>query len=172
MSTNIEIKARVRDFADLCKIAERLSDTPVQVIKQVDTFFITSKGRLKLRELQSMPAQLIYYERLDLEGPKRSDYYIFETSDSVTLKQVLGFALGIRGTVRKVRRLYMLGNTRLHLDEVDGLGSFVELEVVLKPDQSEAEGQAIADDLISRLGIDRSDLLQAAYIDLLESSAS
>ena len=75
MPTNIEVKARVKDFADLKRRAEAISDSPVEVIPQEDTFFVTSKGRLKLRLLASDRAQLVYYERPDRDGPKRSDYF-------------------------------------------------------------------------------------------------
>jgi predicted adenylyl cyclase CyaB len=168
MPTNIEVKARVRDFSSLKARVERLSDTPVQVIPQVDTFFLTQKGRLKLRELGPEAAQLIYYERPDREGPKRSDYYMFETQDPAHLKSVLERALGVRGVVKKVRHLFWIGQTRLHLDDVEGLGRFMELEVILTPEQSEGHGRAIAERLLSELGIEETDLLQVAYMDLLE----
>lgn len=168
MAVNVEIKAKVRDFPALVARAEQLSGQPAQVIAQVDTFFHTSTGRLKLRELGDGVAQLIYYERPDQEGPKRSDYHLFETRDPEPLKSVLTRALGVRGLVKKIRHLYLIGQTRVHLDEVDGLGRFVELEVVLRPNQSEAEGQAIAEALISDLGIQPGDLLEAAYMDMLE----
>ena len=168
MPANIEIKARVRDLADLHKRAELLSDTPVQVIPQEDTFFNTPRGRLKLRQLAPGRGQLVYYERGDAAGPKRSDYQIVETSSPSALKDALADALGVRGVVRKTRSLYLVGQTRLHLDEVEGLGQFMELEVVLRPQQSDAEGQAIADDLMVKLGVAESDLLEGAYMDLLE----
>ena len=169
MPSNIEIKARVRDFARLRKRAEELSDTPVQVIQQEDTFFNTEKGRLKLRVLAPTRAQLIYYLRSDQEGPKRSDYHIFETRDPENLKRVLELAYGIRGVVKKTRYLYMIGQTRLHLDEVDGLGQFMELEVVMNAGQSDANGQAIAEGLMSNLGVEKADLLEGAYMDMLET---
>lgn len=168
MPANIEIKASVRDFTSLKKRAEALSDTPVQVIPQEDTFFHTPKGRLKLRQLAPDRAQLVYYERLDQDGPKRSDYHIFETNDLENLKTTLSLALGVRGVVRKVRYLYMAGQTRVHLDDVDGLGHFMELEVVLQSGQSDAEGQAIARALMKKLGVLESDLLENAYMDLME----
>ena len=170
MPTNIEIKARVHDMARLRARAEAISDTPVQVIPQEDTFFHTPKGRLKLRQLQPDQAQLVYYERPDQDGPKRSNYHIFETSDSQGLKTALSLALGIRGVVRKTRFLYLAGQTRIHLDDVEGLGQFMELEVVLREGQSEAEGQAIAEELMTRLGVQKEDLLEGAYMDLLEKS--
>jgi len=169
MPANIEIKARVRDFALLQARAETLSDTPVEVIPQEDTFFNVPKGRLKLRQLSPDHAQLVYYERPDQDGPKRSTYHIFETADPQNLKTALSLALGVRGIVRKTRFLYLVGQTRLHLDEVQGLGQFMELEVVLRPHQSDAEGQTIAADLMTRLGIREDDLLKVAYMDLIEA---
>jgi predicted adenylyl cyclase CyaB len=169
MPSNIEIKARARDFSAIRSRAEALSDTPVQVIPQEDTFFAVGQGRLKLRVRNPEPAQLIYYERPDQDGPKRSDYSIFETTDAQGLKQTLGRALGVRGVVRKTRYLYLVGQTRVHLDDVEGLGQFMELEVVMLPGQPDAEGQAIAQDLMSRLGVEPADLLEGAYMDLLEN---
>jgi len=169
MPSNIEIKARARDFEEIRRRAESLSDTSVEVILQEDTFFYTERGRLKLRILVLNRGQLIYYTRPDQEGPKRSEYHIYETADPENLKRVLGHAYGIRGVVRKTRYLYLVGQTRVHLDDVEGLGQFMELEVVMGEEQSDAEGQSIAEDLMSRLGVERGDLLEGAYMDLLES---
>jgi predicted adenylyl cyclase CyaB len=169
MPSNIEIKARIRDFAGIKARAERLSDTPVETIPQVDTFFNVPHGRLKLRVIAPDRGQLIYYTRPDQDGPKRSDYHIAYTTDPGNLKQVLELAYGIRGVVKKTRYLYLVGQTRVHLDDVEGLGQFMELEVVLEAGQSDAEGQAIAEDLMRRLGVESSDLLEGAYMDLLES---
>jgi predicted adenylyl cyclase CyaB len=125
---------------------------------------------LKLRVLADDRGQLIYYTRPDQEGPKRSDYHISHTADPANLKRVLELAYGIRGVVRKTRYLYLVGQTRVHLDDVDGLGQFMELEVVMQEGQSDAEGQAIAEDLMASLGVERTDLLDGAYMDMLESS--
>lgn len=170
MPSNIEIKARVRDFDEIRRRAQELSDRPVEVIPQEDTFFSTPQGRLKLRILSGNRGQLIFYTRPDQEGPKRSDYHISHTSDPANLKRVLELAFGIRGVVRKTRYLYLVGQTRVHLDDVDRLGHFMELEVVMQEGQSDAAGQAIAEDLMASLGVERSDLLEGAYMDLLESS--
>ncbi len=168
MPANIEIKARARDFPGLRRRAEALSGGPAQVIPQVDTFFHTDKGRLKLRELGPGRAQLVFYARPDASGPKRSDYHIFETADPEPLKVTLTLALGVRGVVRKTRYLYLVGQTRVHLDDVEGLGQFMELEVVLSTDQPDADGQAIAEDLMQELGVSSGDLLEGAYMDMLE----
>lgn len=168
MATNIEIKARVDDFEALRARAESLSDKPLEIIPQEDTFFNVEKGRLKLRLLSPNRGCLIYYERPDQGGPKRSDYHLAETRDPENLKTALSLALGVRGVVRKTRYLYMVGRTRIHLDDVEGLGHFMELEVVMREGQSDAEGQAIAEDLMRRLGVREDALLEGAYMDLIE----
>jgi predicted adenylyl cyclase CyaB len=171
LPSNIEIKARVQNFDEIRRRAEDLSGSAVEVIPQEDTFFNTPHGRLKLRLLAENRAQLIYYTRPDQEGPKRSDYHISHSSDPASLKRVLELAYGIRGVVRKTRYLYLVGQTRVHLDDVDGLGQFMELEVVMGEKQSDAEGQAIAEALMASLGIEKTDLLEGAYMDLLESAS-
>lgn len=172
MPANIEIKARARDFEGMQARARDLSDTPVQVIPQEDIFFNVEKGRLKLRILGPDQGQLIFYTRPDQEGPKRSDYHIAHSSDPYPLKRVLDLAYGIRGVVRKIRYLYLAGQTRIHLDDVEGLGRFMELEVVLEQGQSDAEGQNIAEQLMSALGVEKADLIDGAYMDLLEKPSA
>jgi predicted adenylyl cyclase CyaB len=168
MAANIEIKAYARNFESLREKAEELSDKPCQIIPQVDTFFTCPHGRFKLRELSPEHAQLVYYQRPDVGGPKHSEYQIYETTDPLGLKNILAQAYGIRGVVSKVRYLYLVGQTRIHLDDVQDLGKFVELEVVLRPGQSDSDGQAIAEDLIGKLGIQPGDLIEGAYMDMLE----
>jgi predicted adenylyl cyclase CyaB len=167
MATNIEIKARVADLASLRQRVEALSDTAGELILQEDTFFHSPRGRLKLRVMAQDNGQLIYYERSDEAGPKRSDYLISVTHEPDSLKVALSAALGVRGQVRKERWLYRVGHTRIHLDQVEGLGAFVELEVVLQPGQSPEEGQLAAEALMGQLGLQETDLIEGAYIDLL-----
>ena len=171
MPSNIEIKARVRDFDEIRRRAESISDSPLAVILQEDIFFNVPQGRLKLRVLAPDRGQLIYYQRADQGGPKRSDYQISESTDPDSLKHVLELAYGIRGVVKKTRYLYLAGQTRIHLDDVEGLGQFMELEVVLQDGQGDAEGQAIAEGLMSSLGVERSDLLEGAYMDLIDGKS-
>jgi predicted adenylyl cyclase CyaB len=168
MATNIEIKARVRDLGLLARRVEAISDTPAVTLEQEDTFFNTPDGRLKLRVLAPDHGELIYYTRDDATGPKRSDYIISKTAEPDSLKTVLAAAWGIRGVVRKQRLLYLVGNTRVHLDSVEGLGAFMELEVVLAAGQSEQQGFATAVELMGKLGIADADLVDVAYIDLLD----
>ncbi len=172
MATNIEIKARLKDFDGAQQRAARISDTPVDILRQTDTFFHTPQGRLKLRELPDH-SQLIYYERADVSGPKASNYLITRTQDKTetqNLKALLSAALGIRGIVKKERYLYLAGNTRIHLDKVEGLGNFLELEVVLEADDAHTAGERTAVDLMQKLGVEARDLVNKAYIDLLKQN--
>lgn len=168
MANNIEIKARLNgpDRADA--LAERLSGGAATLIEQEDTFFVVPRGRLKLRRFGDGRGELIAYSRPDVPGPKRSEYHIHPTANPGSLLRVLEDSLGIRGVVKKRRSLYLVGETRIHVDEVEGLGHFLELEVVLQPGQTVEEGRAIAGSLMAELGVRPEDLLEGAYIDLLE----
>ncbi len=168
MPTNIEIKALVHDMTRLKAQVTAISDTAGEHIPQEDIFFHSPHGRLKLRILAPDRGQLIYYDRPDQTGPKQSDYFITNTAEPETLTDVLSRTYGIRGIVRKIRWLYWIGDTRIHLDQVEGLGPFLEFEVVLADGQTIQDGQAIAAELMSRLNIADSDLIDGAYIDLLE----
>ncbi|MCU0680707.1 MAG: class IV adenylate cyclase, partial [Polyangiaceae bacterium] len=134
---------------------------------QHDVFFACPKGRLKLRHLGPGRAELIFYERRDEAGPALSRYVIAPTNAPDELESALALAYGIVGRVKKTRRLYLSGQTRIHLDAVEGLGHFLELEVVLREEQSVAEGEAIADSLAEALAIDAADRVEVAYVDLL-----
>lgn len=167
MPSNIEIKARAADPARKRELAERLAQTPPSVLQQCDTFFPCANGRLKLRELSATEGELIFYRRPNTFGPRQSDYSIHPTKSPASLRALLTAALGIGTVVIKTRLLYLVGQTRIHLDSVDGLGWFVELEVVLAPGQSAEEGSRVARELMSALEIDQADLIDRAYGDLL-----
>ena len=168
MPRNVEIKARVHNFEALKQKAEALSDTPVEIIEQLDTFYMTPRGRLKLRVLAPDRCELIQYSRADDSVAKTSTYEIVRSDDPAAFSRILESALPIRGVVTKTRYLYLIGPTRIHLDEVEGLGTFMELEVVLSKGQTTEYGAAIADELMAKLGIRDEDLISGAYIDLLE----
>ncbi len=167
MPANIEIKARVADLDGLRRAVLSCSDQPVQILDQEDVFFNGANGRLKLRIFPDNRGELIQYERSDQSGPKQSSYAIARSSDANQFRDVLERAYGELIVVKKRRELYLCGQTRIHLDEVEGLATFMELEVVLERDQSPAEGETIARDLMARLGIAEVDLVTCAYADLL-----
>lgn len=130
MPSNVEIKALIRNLEEIRAIAARLSNSAGETFQQCDTFFNVPNGRLKLREFQTdTPAQLIFYNRGDQLGPKLSNYSIATITDPHQLKCTLSAALGIKGEVKKTRTLFLIGRTRIHLDQVEQLGDFIEFEV-------------------------------------------
>ncbi|KAK5896260.1 hypothetical protein CgunFtcFv8_009880 [Champsocephalus gunnari] len=167
MPSNVEIKAKVSDPTRFAARAAELSQSEGSIIKQHDTFFNCTQGRLKLRDFMDKSGQLIFYERPDTAGPKLSRYSISPTSDPPSLRTVLSDALGVKGEVRKERRLFLIGQTRVHLDAVEGLGNYMELEVVMRPEQTVEDGQKVAEELMEKLGVPRQSLVTGAYVDLL-----
>jgi predicted adenylyl cyclase CyaB len=167
---NIEIKARINDFEKVKKIIEDICSIPIEIEQQEDTFFNTTHGRLKLRESDSESA-IMYYNRPNSHEPKQSDIALSLIDNPNTLKTVLDKSIGIRGIVYKKRILYKYEQTRIHLDDVKGLGKFIELEVILKPDQTSGDGELIAYKLMDKFGIQKSDLIDVAYIDLIETNS-
>ena len=166
MARNIEVKARVTDLAEVESRARLVAtDGPID-IAQDDTFFACSEGRLKLRQFADGRGELIHYFRENDADPKVSDYLISPTESPDVLRESLSRALGIVGRVRKHRRLYLVDRTRVHLDTVEGLGHFVELEVVLAEGESLEAGTLVATKIMSTLGIGRSQLVEGAYVDM------
>jgi predicted adenylyl cyclase CyaB len=167
VARNIEIKARVADLAKIEPHARMVATQGPVDIAQDDTFFACPGGRLKLRQFADGRGELIHYLRENEAGPKMSDYVICPVESPDVLREVLSRALGIVGRVRKRRRLYLVDRTRIHLDDVEGLGHFVELEVVLAEGESHEAGTSIAARIMSELGIGRGQLVEGAYVDML-----
>lgn len=167
MPANVEIKARVGDPEQLHSRALQLADTQPEIIRQRDTFFEVPEGRLKLRDFRNGRGELIWYRRPDAAGPKVSDYAISRTDDPAGLASLLAAALPVIGVVTKTRTLLLAGRTRIHIDEVQQLGWFMELEVVLSEGEDTAAGQEEALRLMKALGIADQDLVEGAYLDLL-----
>jgi adenylate cyclase class IV len=171
MGANIEIKARIRNWARQHAEARRVADGEGEILEQVDTFFSVPCGRLKLRRLGDERGELIFYERPDVPGPKLSEYSITHTTEPAHLCETLARALSICAEVRKRRTLFLStkweSHTRIHLDEVKGLGQFIELEVVLAPGQSPEIGEQVAEKFRTALDIRDADLIDCAYVDLM-----
>lgn len=164
---NVEIKARVADPSGLRERALAAATREPEIIEQTDTFFAADSGRLKVRRFADGSGELIHYERPDARGPKTSRYALCPVADADLLVRVLAGVLPAGVVVRKRRELVMAGRTRIHLDEVAGLGHFVELEVMLAPGEDPAVGEAEAHDLMDRLGVGADDLVEGAYADML-----
>lgn len=167
---NIEIKARLADLASARRVADRIATDRLGVQEQVDTYFHCRQGRLKLREIEGLPAQLIGYARPDRLGPKASDYVLAPVPDPETLKQALTATLGVRGVVRKRREIYLYHNVRIHLDEVAGRGAFLEFEAVLSPEMDDGAGQIQVEELLQTFAVGPADLLAGSYGDAFEET--
>lgn len=168
MARNVEVKACVESVSALAESVKLIASNGPHEIIQDDTFFRCDNGRLKLREFGDGSGELIFYRRANKQGPKESFYVLSRTEFPESLREALSLAYGQVGRIRKHRLLYMAGRTRIHLDKVEGLGQFMELEVVLEDGEEIEVGTQEADMLMQRLGIQRSQLIEGAYIDLLK----
>ena len=166
MARNVEIKARLADLAATRRRVEAAADGPPEIETQTDTFFRIAGGRLKLRERSGGEAELIHYRRPDRAGPRESRFERLAVPDAPALRALLAEALGVCGRVSKRRSVYRIGRTRIHLDEVRGLGAFLELEVELEADEPMDTGVEEAQGLMARFGITEGDLVAEAYADL------
>lgn len=171
MARNIEIKAYARAIDQLRERAVALATEAPLCYRQQDVFYHVPHGRLKLRRFEDgTPAELIFYQRDDQEGPKVSYYSRSPVINPDAMHALLAAALTTRGIVTKERQVYLAGRTRIHLDRVEGLGDFVELEVVLAPEDDEALGEAEAHAVFQKLGVSYDDLVDVAYVDLLSAA--
>ena len=186
---HIEIKAYVDDYQALCTKVAQLASAggPVDRV-QNDTFFHCRSGRLKLRS-SGQYHDLIYYRRQNEYGPSESVYQSARTINPLALRTSLSSAFGELGRVKKFRRTYRLGHSIIHLDRVAGLGEFIEIKVELgatsltaanefdvgpaningfyASDLSASKGARLIEDLMSALDIDLFQLVDGAYVDLL-----
>jgi predicted adenylyl cyclase CyaB len=165
---NIEFKARC---ADLQAVRERLEELGVPLdrrMRQVDTYFEVSSGRLKLREIGDGEAQLVQYHRPDESAVRACEYTVVPVKDAAGLKRALSLALGVRVVVDKVRELYLWDHTRVHLDTVEELGTFLELETVVT-DQTLENARAECERIKDALMIRDEDILSGSYADLMQS---
>ena len=167
MARNIEIKARVANIEALSPKAAEIADHGPIEIRQDDTYFFCRNGRLKLRSLSPTEGELIFYQRSDQPGPKESFYLMSSTTTPDNLREILSLVYGQIGFVHKDRTLFLVGRTRIHLDRVEGLGDFLEIEVVLSEGESPEAGMAEALDLLKKLGVSSQQPIEGSYLDLL-----
>ena len=170
MSRNVEIKAVLRDRDAIIAAAAIRSDTVPEMISQHDFFFRCGAGRLKLRVFGPDCGELIQYEREDMAGPRCSRYQIAYTSTPEILLDILSRTLGRTGEVKEDSNPLYDWADKGHIDTVEGLGDFLELEVVLRSEQTESDGRQIAEGLLSEFGIKNDQLIAKAYVDLLAST--
>ncbi len=167
---NIEIKARYADLERARLIARRLGAVEAGVLHQIDTFYKVEAGRLKLRQADPGPSQLIFYLRPDKAGARASEYDVVPVVEPGHLGLLLGAALGTLVEVRKQREVWLLDNVRIHLDTVQGLGNFVEFEVVVDAEHPEPGCWDEARQLMVHFELAEADLVAGAYADLLRGA--
>ena len=167
--TNIEIKAHYPDVERAEENLNSLGAGLAGTFHQKDTYFNIDQGRLKLRELGADEGHLIFYQREDLAGPKRSDYEIAKTEDPEGLRNILGGIHGIWVEVEKTRQVWLWENVRIHLDDVKGLGQFVELEAVTEEKGIE-ESHRRVETLMRALEITSDQLVKGSYGDIVAAS--
>jgi homotetrameric cytidine deaminase len=172
---NVELKARDPDPARSLERALALGADDRGEITQRDTYFAAARGRLKLREQEAGGSplwdELIGYSRADSTEPGTSNYLRVPVADAVPLREALDAAYGTLVTVTKRRRVLLWENVRIHLDEVEGLGSYLELEGVADAD-SDLSGEHDRVERVRReLGIEDQDLVAGSYSDLLLSAS-
>jgi predicted adenylyl cyclase CyaB len=163
---NIELKARLASLTAARGVAQRLATGRLADQRQVDTYFVCRRGRLKLREVVGQQAQLIWYERPDEDGPKLCQYRLIPIDQPAALKEALSAALGVRVMVDKYREIYLYHNVRIHLDRVAGLGTYLEFEAVLDSTADAETSQAHLAYLRQQFSIADQDLIEGSYADL------
>ncbi|MHC4618851.1 MAG: class IV adenylate cyclase [Planctomycetota bacterium] len=164
---DIEIKARCPNPEGIRTILKQKNAEFKGIDRQTDTYFKVAKGRLKLRE-GNIENSLIFYSRPNHAGPKQSDVAIYQTNACPNLKEVLIGALGVLTKVKKQREIYFINNVKFHIDLVEKLGSFVEIEAI------DSDGSIGRDKLLEQcrrymelFGIAEGDLVNASYSDML-----
>jgi adenylate cyclase class 2 len=166
MPVNLELKASITKKGMALKIAEILRAKKIGVLRQLDTYFNVANGRLKLREMAGGRNELIYYRRPNRSGARYSQYSVVSIQDSKSVKNLLTSALGVRTVVRKRRTLFIYRNSRIHIDSVEGLGDYLEIEVLVLHGKRQArqmydELRKIFSPVINRI-------VPGSYSDLIE----
>jgi len=176
---NIEIKAKlanIYEFYDKVEIAKELTgEGQAEIIVQHDVFFKVPNGRLKLR-YETDKAKLVQYSRDNIAGPKLSKFNILEVSDGPLLERMLDESVGILGVLDKTRHLFIYkGRTRIHLDIVKANDSDyygIEFEVVLKSDEDVELGNGIADELTKAFRLEKDQMLEGSYFEILNADSA
>jgi len=182
MPANLEIKAKLPDPAAAHRCAAELSPRPHSVERQVDTYFTVPRGRLKLRRRwiadepwigavphREQPCELIAYGRPDADGARRSDYLLLPLPPECRVDDVLELAAGRDARVEKTRTVFLHDNVRIHVDEVEGLGSFLELEAILDELCDERAAARKIGRLRAHLGVRDEDLIAGSYRELIRA---
>jgi adenylate cyclase class 2 len=167
---NIELKARDTSPQRSLECCRALGAEDHGELWQRDTYFTVAHGGLKLREQRPGTAHLIQYERPDRAEQRESRYRLVEVDDGAVALAALGTALGVVGVVVKRRRLFLWRGVRIHLDDVESLGTFIEFEAVASPASDLEREHALLDELRSVFAIAPQQLVGSGYLNQLTAS--
>jgi predicted adenylyl cyclase CyaB len=165
MPENLELKARILSAPDAVRAVRRLHAQSKGILQQCDIYYNVPRGRLKLRIINHHSAELIFYNRANKKGSRYSDYFILPVSNTKLTNELCTAAFGQKITVKKKRRLYLFKNSRIHIDEVRGLGRFMEFEVLVNHGKRQA--QKLLELLSEEFSIQYSATVAGSYSDLL-----
>jgi predicted adenylyl cyclase CyaB len=165
---NLEAKFRLGEAASVRERAEAIGFGFRGILTQHDTFFAVANGKLKLRT-QFDGSWLIHYKRGHEGELELSNYQIVAVPDALNIRELLTVALGVIAEVRKTRTLLARRNIRLHLDNVDSLGDFGEIEAVLADDDNPREYRAEVGEILAALQIRASELIEMSYFELMRT---
>ncbi len=167
MHINYECKAKAHDVAASEALIKALPHQYIGVDHQIDTYFNTTVGRLKLRE-GNIENSLIHYERSNTAGAKQSNVILYQHEPQQSLKDILIKNLGVKVVVDKMRSIYFIDNVKFHFDTVAGLGTFLEIEAIAKDSSiGVAQLQEQCNYFIDLLKIKPEDFIAESYSDMM-----
>lgn len=146
---NVEWKGELLDFGKAERICAELGARRMGILEQRDTYFVVPDGRLKRRECTGRADEWIHYFRSDAPGARNSEYTLHTTEEAAARFDL--DALEPWVVVAKRRTLYLSAEVRIHLDRVERLGSFFELEALVNERQSAPEAERALAELLRAL---------------------
>jgi predicted adenylyl cyclase CyaB len=163
--SNLELKASIPSIKKAVAAAGALGASDRGVLRQTDVYFRVPRGRLKLRVINGSSAELIAYQRPDQDGGRYSSYVVLPVTDPVETKRILQRMFAVWKVVKKKRTLYLYKNSRIHLDVVSGLGTFLEFEVIVKSGRKQA--RAVFDELVAAFNVKPERTFSGSYSDMV-----
>lgn len=168
MPKNLELKAYISSVSDALCAARHLNAKAKGILQQRDIYYNVPRGRLKLRIINNRHAELIFYNRLNKKGSRYSDYFLLPVSNAKLTNELCTSAFGQKVVVKKKRRLFIYKNSRIHIDTLSGLGTFIEFEVLVNRGKQQA--QKLLQLLAAEFCIKHADTIAVSYSDMMINS--
>lgn len=171
MARSVEIKARIDDLELLRERLAKLATAGPALISQDDTYFQCDNGRLTLRQFSDGNGELIFYQRNAKAGPDESIFSKSPAPQPDSLRTLLSHAYGQIGRIKKMRTLFFIESTRVHVDWVQDLGNFIEIQTEIGDDEPSSNGEMITEMLMEKLGVSLDSLLHESYLDMISQKS-